>query len=140
MSRGPGHLQRALLRRLEACGSLGAVRVVPVRASHAEAVSRRSAARGLVRTGRARAIFLRTPSARGRKPPILHLVTIDSPLTGDAWPQPSRSWVEPPPFGMLSLPARLQGPVLSEFAGVEVSVSTAHRIARAYRDAHSEVA
>jgi len=65
---------------------------------------------------------------------VLHLTTPDSPLEGDAWCRASRSWVSPPPLGMLSLPARLQGPVLSAFSGVEVSVSTAHRIARAYRE------
>ena len=113
--------------------------MVPVWATPTEANSRRAAARRLVLSGRARAIAIRTPSARGN-PAILHLVTTDSPLAGDAWPQRSRSWVSPPPFGMLSLPARLQAPVLSAFAGVEVSVSTAHRIARAYRGAHGSAA
>lgn len=139
MSRGPGYRQRAFLRALERVGPLGAVRVVPVWATPSEASSRRRAARGLVLSGRARAIAIRTPSARG-KPAILHLVAMDSLLAGDAWPQQSRSWLSPPPFGMLSLPARLQAPVLSEFAGVEVSVSTAHRIARAYREAHGSAA
>lgn len=139
MTRGPGYRQRAFLRALERVGPLGAIRVVPVWATPTEANNRRAAARRLVLSGRARAIAIRTPCARGN-PAILHLVTTDSPLAGDAWPQRSRSWVSPPPFGMLSLPARLQAPVLSAFAGVEVSVSTAHRIARAYREARSEVA
>jgi hypothetical protein len=39
---------------------------------------------------------------------------------------------------MLSLPARLQAPVLSAFSGVEVSVSTANRIAREYRESRGE--
>lgn len=140
MSRGPGCRQRVLLGALNRVGPSGAVRVAPPSASRSEAVSCRAAARRLVLAGRARAIYLRVLDARGRSAPVLHLVTVDSPLEGDAWCRSSRSWVSPPPLAMLSLPARLQGPVLSGFSGVEVSVSTAHRIARAYREAHGAAA
>ena len=139
MSRGPGYRQRAFLRALERVGPLGTVRIAPSWATPTDANNRRAAARRLVLAGRARAIFVRTPDKRGALP-VVHLVQLGSPLTGDAWPRRSRSWVEPPPFGLLTLDARLQAPVLEAFTGQRVSVSTANRLARAHREAHREVA
>lgn len=140
MSRGPGHRQRALLSALDAAGPLNAIRVVPPGCPQFAAISLRRAARGLVASGRARAIYLRAPSVRGSAVPLLHLVPVDSPLYGDSWTRLSRRWVQPPPLDMLSLPARLQAPVISDLGGVEISVSTANRIAREYRESRAKVA
>jgi len=107
--------------------------VVPVWATPVDASSRRRAARGLAVSGRARAVYLRTPDVCGRWVATLHLTTIDSPVTGDAYPLHSPRWVTPPPLSLLSLSCVLQAAVLESFTGTEVSPSTAARFARECR-------
>lgn len=58
-------------------------------------------------------------------------------MLSETYPRRSPAWVAPPPITLESLPAVLQAAVLSERTDQPVSVSTANRAARAYREART---
>lgn len=134
MSRGPGRAQRQLLAELAASPS--AVHVVPHGAGYtpAQARTRRNAARGLVLRGLARALYLRTPDARGAWRAGLFLVPPTSAEQGDVLPLSVPAWHSSAPCGLLSLSGTLQAAVLEQVTGVRVSRWTANRLAREHRE------
>lgn len=134
MSRGPGTRQRALLHALAALPRDGVLQVVPSDASASEGVSLRRAAKRLVLTGRARAIYLRTEAADGRWAGRLHLTPSDSDRQGDFLPLNPPRWVIPPPPTLFSFPLHLQGQILGQATGTHpVSAPVMCRLARAAR-------
>lgn len=126
MSRGPGNRQRALLAALDSDPE--AVRVVPPGVGASEASVWRRAAKQLVATGQARAVYISAKSKDGRQMPHLMLTRPDFPILGNAYPIGAPRWVDPPPLRMETLSTRLQAVL------VRTSQTTAYRLARKMRE------
>lgn len=133
MGRGPGVKQKALIRALRVPGRV--VWVVPPDVNRSEAVCWRRAARGVVRRGKARAVYLRRTDKLGRRVAHLALVAPGSPVVGDALPIGSPEWIDPSVERLFeTLGSELKAAVMRDL-GVPVSPRTAaRRAAEHHRD------